>query len=202
MPQTDSTLAGITIQLTDSAGLITNCISSGAFPTTASKFAVGCSLTDSTTGQGYYNSGTVAVPVWSVESDLLTATVSLAAADIIAMQATPIAVVPAVSGKTIFIDSATLKMVRTSTAFTGGGVVVLQWGTAATGGGPLAVGSQIAAAHVTGSAGTFYTNVVGPTLTTTQNTSLEGIGIYVSNGTAAFASGTGTGTLYVRYHLI
>lgn len=202
MPQTDSTLAGITIQLTDSAGLITNCISSGAFPTTASKFAVGCSLTDSTTGQSYYNSGTVASPVWSVESDQLFTTVNLAAADILGMSASPVVVIPAVSGKTIFIDSATFKMVRTSTAFANGGVVVLQWGTAGNGGGPLAIGSQIAAAHVTGSAGTFYTNVVGPTLTTTQNTSLEGIGVYVSNGTAPFITGTGTGTLYVRYHLI
>lgn len=64
MPRTDSTLSGILIAENDSSGYITLCTSSGSFPTTASKFAIGCVLTDTTTGKSYRNAGTVAVPVW------------------------------------------------------------------------------------------------------------------------------------------
>jgi hypothetical protein len=63
--QTDSALVGILIQETDSLGYITLCQSNGAFPTTASKFAVGCILSDSVGGKIWRNAGTVAVPSWN-----------------------------------------------------------------------------------------------------------------------------------------
>jgi len=53
-------------------------------PTTANTFAVGASITDNSTGICYYNSGTVAVPVWTLSGPAGgMAVVSLQPADII-----------------------------------------------------------------------------------------------------------------------
>lgn len=71
--RTDSALPGILIESTNELGMITFCLSAGAFLTTASKFAVGCILIDTTTGKQYYNSGTVAVPSWNSISEITTA---------------------------------------------------------------------------------------------------------------------------------
>jgi len=76
MPRTDSTIPGITILENDSAGLVVSCLSAGAFLTTASKFAVGCRLTDTNTGKLYYNAGTVAVPSWNEVGAVTTAEIA------------------------------------------------------------------------------------------------------------------------------
>jgi hypothetical protein len=76
MPQTDPALVGITILLTDSNGLITIAQTSGAFPTTASKFCVGCILIDTQSAKSYYNSGTVAVPSWNSIGEITTAEIA------------------------------------------------------------------------------------------------------------------------------
>lgn len=76
MPRTDSALVGILIQENDSDGYITLCQSSGSFPTTASKFAIGCILIDTTTGKQWYNAGTVAVPSWNSVSEIATAEIA------------------------------------------------------------------------------------------------------------------------------
>lgn len=44
-------------------------ISAGTIPTTASLFAKGCKIIDLSTGYNYYNTGTVAVPVWTRSGD-------------------------------------------------------------------------------------------------------------------------------------
>lgn len=67
MLQTDASIPGIQIQEMNSAGKITLGQSAGApssTATTASKFAVGCILTDSNTGIAYVMNGTVAAPTW------------------------------------------------------------------------------------------------------------------------------------------
>lgn len=64
-------IAGTTIQsfVDDALGLLregsVDNIGSG-LPTTASTFAVGAYITDLSTGKNYVNTGTVAVPVWSI----------------------------------------------------------------------------------------------------------------------------------------
>ncbi len=71
MPRTDSTIPGVLIQNTDSSGLITLGSCSGApssLATLASKFAIGCLLTDTTTGVTYSMNGTVAAPTWRNEA--------------------------------------------------------------------------------------------------------------------------------------
>lgn len=71
MPRTDSTLSGILIQNNDEAGLITLGQCAGApssLATAASKFAVGCILTDTTSGIAYVMNGTVASPSWKLSA--------------------------------------------------------------------------------------------------------------------------------------
>ncbi len=78
MPRTDSAIPGVTIQNNDSSGLITLGQCAGApssLATAASKFAVGCQLTDTNTGIAYVMNGTVAAPTWRPEAGPTTAQV-------------------------------------------------------------------------------------------------------------------------------
>jgi hypothetical protein len=196
----NSTCTGL---LADGNGLITEAVCTGTPPTTANVFEVGCRMiqTDATSGNTmvYTNSGTSAAPVWG--SSQLEKTVSLAAADIIAMYATPVSIVPAVTGKAIVLDSMEFVITRTSTAFTGGGVVAVQYDSTANGAG-TATTATIAATVVTGAAGTTYTARIPVNLSDIASASISNIGLYISNQTAAFAAGTGTASVKVRYHLV
>lgn len=70
--KTDKALTGILIQETNELGYITLCQTKGNLDTTASKFAVGCLMTDTNTGVSYRNSGSVAVPVWgAIENSIV-----------------------------------------------------------------------------------------------------------------------------------
>lgn len=168
-------------------------------PTTASKFAVGCKVTDTTLGITYVNTGTVAVPVWDTE--IISKTVSLTAAQLIAMYATPVEIVPAVPGKAIILDSMEFDITRTSTAFTGGGVVAVQYAGTANGAG-TATTATIAAAVVTGAAGRTITARIPVVQSDIATASITAIGLFISNQTAAFAAGTGTAVVKVKYHLV
>lgn len=195
--------AGTTLQIYDKtlSGLILIAtIDSGTVPTTASLFAPGARVTDLSTGVIYTNSGTTASPSW--DSDNMTATVALTAANLIAMYATPVQVVAAVQGKAIIVDSVDFVITRTSTAFTGGGVVAVQYNSTANGAGTSVQASTIAAAVVTGAAGTTYSNRQPSVLSDVATASISGIGLFISNATAAFAAGTGTAVVTVRYHLV
>lgn len=201
--RTDSDLAGILIQQTNSSGYITLCTTSGNRPTTASKFAVGCIMTDTTTvgGNSYKNTGTVAVPVWSNIDETLIKEIDLTAAQIIAMYTTPVVVVPAVTGKAILIDSVEFVLTGTATQFTGGGVVGVQYDDTANGAGTL-THADIAASVVTGATGKIYTYRIPVVQSSIATASINGIGLYISNKTAVFAAGTGTAKVKVRYHLV
>jgi hypothetical protein len=168
-------------------------------PTTASKFALGARVTDRTTGYIYINRGTVAVPVW--ESGQISTTLALSAANIIAMYATPVAIVAAVPGKAIVIDSMSFDITRTSTAFSGGGVVAVQYDSTANGAG-TATTATIAATVVTGAAGRTITARIPVVQSDIATASITGIGLYISNATAAFAAGTGTASVKIAYHLV
>lgn len=128
--------------------------------------------------------------------------VPLTAAEIIAMYTTPKLVVPAVSGKAIVVDSVEFIITRTATAFTGGGVVSVQYNSTANGAGTSVQASTIAASVVTGAAGTTYTTRPPATLSDVALASIQGIGLYISNATAVFATGTGTATVRVTYRLV
>jgi len=121
--------------------------------------------------------------------------VPITAAQIIGMKDAPITLVPAVTGKTIVIDDIVLKMVTTATQFANGTAVEFRY----TDGSGAKVTADIAAAVITAGAGTSYT------INKSIITSLTGVvssPIIMTNATTAFDTGTGTATVYVRYHLI
>lgn len=198
-------LSGTTILSFDdnSLGMVVNGsidnVGSGV-PTTASLFAVGCILTDLSTGIVYRNVGTVAVPVWSENSNMRIA-VSLTAAQLLAMYAAPIAVVAVVPGKAIIVDAVEFDITRTSTAFANGGVVNVQYASTANGAGTK-IHADIGTSVVTGAAGRTITARIPLVQSDIATASITGIGLFISNATGAFITGTGVATVVVHYHLV
>lgn len=131
-----------------------------------------------------------------------TVEVPLTAAEIIAMYTTPKLVVPAVSNKAIVVDSVEFIMQGTATQFTGGGVVSVQYANTANGGGTSVQASTLAASVVTGATATTYSTRGPATLSAVALASIQGIGLYISNATAVFATGTGTAIVRVTYRTI
>lgn len=126
-----------------------------------------------------------------------TVQVSLTAANIIAMGTTPVSLIAAPgAGKIIIIEHILFKMVRTGTAFTGGGAAEFRY-TDASG---AKVSADVAAAVITtGGAGTEYAAVGGleASLTPVANAA-----VVIRNGTAAFAAGTGTAVVTIKYRIV
>jgi hypothetical protein len=126
------------------------------------------------------------------------ATVNLTAANIIAMYTTPVAIIAAPgAGKTIEITKLSFRITRTSTAFTGGAAAIFQYDSTANGAGTNALDSTIASTVITGSAGSTTSVRNGAVLS--DSSAIENKGIYISNGTAVFAAGTGTVVVEVWY---
>lgn len=195
-----STCTGL---VADAYGLIIEAECTGTPPSTANVFQVGCRMiqTDAAAGSNsvWTNNGTSAAPVF--ENGNGAVTVSLTAAQLIAMYTTPVAIVPAITGKAIIVDSVEFDITRTATAFTGGGVVAVQYDSTANGAG-TATTATIAATVVTGAAGRTITSRIPVNLSDVASASIIGIGLYISNATAVFAAGTGTATVKVKYHLV
>lgn len=156
-------------------------------------------VTESTTGEQYINVGTSAVPVW--ETNFPARTVSLTAAQIIALYTTSVEVIPAVPGKAIILDSFEFDLTGTATQFTGGGVVNLQYDSTANGAGTT-LHADIAATVVTGATARVLTVRIPKDLSAIATASITGIGVFIGAKTAVFATGTGTAVLRVKYHLI
>lgn len=121
---------------------------------------------------------------------------SLSAAQIIAMNGTPVELVPSPgTGKIILVHSIEMTIVRTSTAFTGGGAVEYRY----TGASGAKVSADMSSSLITGSAGTAYASVAG---VATELTPVPAVGIYITNATAVFAAGTGVATVNVMYRVV
>ena len=127
--------------------------------------------------------------------------VNLTAANIMAMYATPVLVLPAVSGRMIAVDSVDFIMTRTATAFTGGGSAKVQYGDTEHAGGTGVIAS-ITSSTITGAEGKTYTTKLPVEQANKSSDSVVGVGLYISNLTAAFATGTGTAVVTIWYHLI
>lgn len=125
--------------------------------------------------------------------------ISLTAAQLNGMYAAPVLIIPAPgSGKSIAIVKAQFVITRTATAFANGGVGIIQYDSTVNGGGTQACDSTLAATVFTGSAGTSFTIRNGAIISDSTAT-IVNKGIYLSNQTAAFDTGTGTATLDVWY---
>lgn len=127
-------------------------------------------------------------------------TVALTAANLIAMYTTPVAILPAPgAGKSILVTKLGFTITRTSTAFTGGGAVIFQYGATANGGGTQALDSTMATTVITGAAGATVTARNGAVISDLAAATIQNAGLYISNATAVFAAGTGTATVDVWY---
>ncbi len=131
---------------------------------------------------------------------LRTAIVALTAAQLIAMFTTPVQILAAPgAGLALIISEITFEMKRTATAFTGGGAISFQYHTT-TSSAPAA-GTVAATVVTTAGAATAV-------VTIDANSGAGGLvvpvneGIDITNATAAFAAGTGTAQVFVRYRII
>ncbi|NTU69237.1 hypothetical protein HGB13_00185 [bacterium] len=130
-----------------------------------------------------------------------TVIVNLTAAQIIGMAAAPVEVIPAVSGKAIILDDVIFDLTGTATQFTSGGVVNLQYKNTATGAGTT-LHADIAATVVTGATGRVVTQRIAKDISATAAADIINVGVFISNKTGAFATGTGTARVIARYHTI
>jgi hypothetical protein len=120
---------------------------------------------------------------------------NLTSSNILAMNATPITILPAVTGKTIVVDCISLKQVNTATQYANGGSVEFRY----TDGSGAKVTADIAVGVMTSGAGTVYT------INHAIVTSLTGVissPIVITNADAPFITGTGEGVITIDYHLI
>lgn len=169
---------------------------------TGNVLAAGGALVSGNFVQASGTSGAVVDSGVSVATSSKVASITLTAAQINALYDTPIQVIAAPgSGKVIIVTGLAWDFVYGSAAFTSGGVVTLQYKNTAHAGGVLTT-TGIAAASITGiSANSVLTDTAIPVVATSANTVNQGI--YISNATQDFATGTGTtSTLSVFYRVI
>ena len=121
---------------------------------------------------------------------------ALTSANILAMNGAAVTILPAMgANKVTIVEHIFLKMVTTATQYANGGAVEFRY-TNASG---AKVTADIAAAVITAGAGTSYTANAG---ITTSLTALANALICVTNATAAFITGTGTGVITIRFRVI
>jgi len=131
------------------------------------------------------------------------ATGTLSAANWAAMYGAPVQILAATvagSGKVIIVDSFDINYTFVAAGYTGGGATLLQYGNTTHGGG-IAATSTLAAAGFSDQTASMSVKVAGA-LAVNATASLANTGIYISNQTAAFATGDGTFTYYLRYHVV
>ena len=169
------------------------------------RLLIGATATPFTSGNFVQASGTGGLVVDSGISSAtspLLASITLSASQINAMWTTPVQVIAAPgSGKAILVTGLAWDFVYGSAAFTAGGLVTLQYKNTTEAGGVVTT-TGIAATSVTGvTANSVLTDTVIPIVATSANTVNQGI--FISNATQAFATGTGTTTtLTVFYRVI
>ena len=200
--QTNASLPGILIQDTNEDGLITDCQSSGSLDTSTDKFAVGCTMTDSTTGKLYYNSGTETAPVWTLVNANITAAIDISAADIVGTTAgafghasgVPLVADPG-AGKAIELVSVVLNYKYDTAAYGGGGNITVN-----SNGGSALTGLVSAANSVGASADKVVQFVplatAGNAITSNKGLNLVAASAFTQPGTAA-----GTIRCFVTYRV-
>lgn len=139
-------------------------------------------------------------PDGTVVGGMTVSRVSLTAANIAAMNGAPVAILAAPgAGKAILPLDITIIVKRTATAYTNGGAVSFQYHTT-TSSVPHA-GSMPASIVTTGGAGTVV-HYLGPNTGSNGTPIPANEGIDITNASAAFATGTGTMVVLIRYCII
>lgn len=124
------------------------------------------------------------------------ATIPVTSANLLAMYATPVQLIAAGGTNTnIVVHKVMFTMTSTATQYAGGGVLEFQIGNTVHGAG-TATTATVAAAVVNATAGTSYSTVIPVSYTGTSAT-----GLFISNQTAAFTTGTGTAVVDIWYSI-
>jgi hypothetical protein len=150
-------------------------------------------------GQGISITGPVSITGTLAQNGNVKQTVAvpLTAAQIIAMGTTPVTLIAAPgAGKVIIVDNITFKMVRTATAFTGGGDVEFRYTNAS---GDKVTADVAEALIDTAGAATAFANVRGVEASITP---VANAAIVITNATAPFAAGTGSAQVVIEYHIV
>lgn len=128
--------------------------------------------------------------------------IALTAAQINGMYAAPVVLVAAPgASKAIAVNKLMFKIVRSATAFANGGAAIIQYDSTVNGGGTQACDSTLASTVITGAAGTSISIRNGAIISDSTAT-IVNKGLYISNATGAFDTGTGTATVDVWYSVI
>jgi hypothetical protein len=136
------------------------------------------------------------------------ATVTLTAAQVNAMYATPFQLVAPVAGKVILPVQISANYIGGSAAFTAGGILVAQYANTAHGAGATATAaaSIAGAGFLTGGTTNEYLTVGGvnnsATGTGTPTSGVIDTGVFLSNQTQAFATGTGGSLVVTTYYTL
>lgn len=132
--------------------------------------------------------------------------VALTAANIIAMYTTPVPILAApAAGVGYMVDQVAFEVKATATAFTSGGVVGVQYAATAHGAGTIVHAGTLPASVVNAGAGstlTAFWPASGSNGVTVPNDGTSASGLYISNATGVFASGTGTMIVTVWYTVV
>ena len=132
-----------------------------------------------------------------------SATVSLTAAQVNGMYATPVQLIAAPgAGKLILIDSILWDIAFVSAQYAAGGAIAAQYGATIHGAGPAASGT-LAAASLNGVAASgFLSNAGSAGLLNVAASDSENTAVFLSNATAAFTTGDSTVNLYIKYRVV
>ena len=190
------------ISLTDERGLAMEAKSAlaGALPpTTAGLYAKGCRYVDTSQTSGispvYVNAGTEASPSWSAGS-VQKSVVTLSSAQILALNATPVALVAAPgSGLTTVVERIVVSF-TVGTQYANGGVLEFRYTNAS---GAKVTGADLAAAVITGASSSV--TILGGN-SSANVTAVSNAAIVVDNATAPFITGTGTAVVTVFYSIV
>lgn len=172
----------------------------------AGQFLVGASATPFNSGNFPIASGTAGlmadsgININSLNS--LSVTVTMNTAAVVGAYATPVEILPAPGANKSYLITAAYTVVTSTgnTAFSSGGVGVIQYGTTVHGGGTLAVDADTPSADITAAASQCY--IQYGLATTTALTGAANEPIYWTNKTMAFAGGTGTNVILTLQYVI
>ncbi len=126
--------------------------------------------------------------------------VTLTAAQVLAMYATPVQLIPApATGSSIVVSDCMIRVTAGATQFASGGVVAPQYANTVHGGGTL-ITSTLAASVV--NAATSADTQLGLVAAAADLTIPQATGVFLSNPTGAFTTGNGTLTVFLWYRVV
>lgn len=148
------------------------------------------------------------VPAWSnytVVSPIQYVQVSLTAANLLGMYATPVSLIAAPgASRMIIIVSASFELIYNTTQYLLGGAIIIQYGSSAHGAGDNCMGTTTLGATdlTTTTTATLFTFPQGATSVSYATGTDANAAVYISNQTAAFTTGNSTAKVNLAYYVI